>query len=212
ATNLLVTAPTPDGALALPGPNTVSPTRGWSWNQARLDGHSSVVLTGTMRLVRMPPGEALLASAQATAQGLRLPIHDTGGALVIDRTQGPVPTPYPPGMPAVLQSADGHLTVTIPAAAAARHLTLRHTPRPNLGAATPPAVAGYKRGLGIFTLDATDDLIVSSSFRGLPPIVLGIIANDDQVKDHQATQLIGKGANFIGFGAKLTEEAFQQVG
>src|SRR5262249_32042126 len=58
----------------------------------------------------------------------------------------------------------------------------------------------------------TPHAIVSSSFRGLPPIVLGIIANDDQVKDHQATQLIGKGANFIGFGAKLTEEAFQQVG
>ena len=53
--------------------------------------------------------------------------------------------------------------------------------------------------------------VVSSSFRGLPAIMFGIIANDDQVKDHQATQVIGKDANFIGFGAKLTEEAFQHV-
>ncbi len=39
-----------------------------------------------------------------------------------------------------------------------------------------------------------------------------IIADDDQVKDNQATQVIWKGTNFIGFGAKLAEEAFQQVG
>jgi hypothetical protein len=53
--------------------------------------------------------------------------------------------------------------------------------------------------------------VVSSGFRGLPSIVFGVITNDDQVKDDHATQGIGKGANFIGFGAKLTEEAFQEV-
>ena len=42
--------------------------------------------------------------------------------------------------------------------------------------------------------------------------MFGIIADDDQVKDHQATQIIGKGANLIRFGAKLTKEAFQQIG
>jgi len=57
-----------------------------------------------------------------------------------------------------------------------------------------------------------DDLVVSSGFRGLPAIVFGVITNDDQVKDDQATQVIRKAANFIGFGAKLAEEAFQQVG
>ena len=54
--------------------------------------------------------------------------------------------------------------------------------------------------------------VMSSGFRGLPAIVFGVITNDDQVKDDQATQVIGKAANFIGFGAKLAEEAFQQVG
>jgi hypothetical protein len=54
--------------------------------------------------------------------------------------------------------------------------------------------------------------VVSSGFRGLPSIMFGIITNDDQVKDDQATQVVGKGPNFIGFGAKLAEEAFQQVG
>ena len=57
-----------------------------------------------------------------------------------------------------------------------------------------------------------DNPVVSSGFRGLPAIVFGVITNDDQVKDDQATQVIRKAANFIGFGAKLAEEAFQQVG
>ena len=57
--------------------------------------------------------------------------------------------------------------------------------------------------------DKAMEQIVSSGFRGLAPIMFGIITNDDQVKDNQATQIIGKGANFIGFGAKFAEEAFQ---
>jgi hypothetical protein len=55
-------------------------------------------------------------------------------------------------------------------------------------------------------------VVVSSGFRGLPSIMFRIITNDDQVEDDQATKVVGKGANFIGFGAKLAEEAFQQVG
>ena len=55
-------------------------------------------------------------------------------------------------------------------------------------------------------------LVVSSGFRGLTAIMFGIIANDNQVKDDQATELVGKGANLIGFGAKLAKEPFQQIG
>src|SRR5207247_8766270 len=65
-----VMLPAPDGALALPGPSTVSPTQGWHWQPGHLDGQSSVTLTATLRLVRMPSGEALLVHAQATALGL----------------------------------------------------------------------------------------------------------------------------------------------
>src|SRR5262245_3626938 len=37
---LVVTLPTPDGALALPGPNTLGPTQGWQWSVGQLVGHS----------------------------------------------------------------------------------------------------------------------------------------------------------------------------
>src|SRR4051794_39395925 len=49
--------------------------------------------------------------------------------------------------------------------------------------------------------------VVSSSFRGVAPIMFRIIADDNQVKDHQATHVVGKGPDFVRFGAKLTEEA-----
>jgi hypothetical protein len=42
----------------------------------------------------------------------------------------------------------------------------------------------------------------------LSPIAFGVITNNDRVNDDQATQVIGKGANLIGFGAKLTEKPF----
>lgn len=70
ATNLVVTLPTPDGALAQPGPNTINPTAGWRWTVARLDGHATVDLTGSLRLVRAPAGDALVLDALATADGL----------------------------------------------------------------------------------------------------------------------------------------------
>jgi hypothetical protein len=72
--------------------------------------------------------------------------------------------------------------------------------------------SSYYNGVRAETASADAAIVVvSSGFRGLPAIMFGIIANDDQVKDDQATHIIGKGANFIGFGAKLAEEAFQQV-
>jgi len=158
ANDLVITAPTPDGALALPGPNTVTPTRGWRWSQPRLEGNnSSLVLTGTLRLVRNLPGDALILAAQATVRGIATPITVSGGAVVVDRARGPVTVPFTPGAATVLRSSDGRLTLAVPARVAARRLTLRHTPRPTRGVNSPPAIVGYKRGLGAFTLDATDD-------------------------------------------------------
>src|SRR5262245_919638 len=122
ANDLLVTLPTPDEALALPGPNTISPTQGWRWSFARLDGHSSAVLTANLRLVRTPAGEALLLHPQATARGLTSPVHEIAGALVVDRTLGPATTRFTPGTPAVLHSRDGHVSVQFPAHAAPRPL------------------------------------------------------------------------------------------
>jgi hypothetical protein len=53
---------------------------------------------------------------------------------------------------------------------------------------------------------------VSSSLGGSGSVVFGVIPNDDQVKDDEAAEIIGKSPNLIGFGAKLAEEAFQQIG
>lgn len=41
--------------------------------------------------------------------------------------------------------------------------------------------------------------------------MLGVVTDDDQVKDGEAGELIGEGANLIGFGAELAEEALQEV-
>jgi hypothetical protein len=42
--------------------------------------------------------------------------------------------------------------------------------------------------------------------------MFGISADDDQVKNDQATEFIWKGANFVGFAAELATKAFQLVG
>lgn len=120
ANNLVVTAPTPDGALAEAGPITVSPIAGWRWVIGRLAGEASTTVTGTLRLVRMPPGEALTASAEATADLLPAPTHTKGGALVVDRTRGPVDAAFTPGKGAQLRSQDGRVVVDMPAQASER--------------------------------------------------------------------------------------------
>jgi uncharacterized repeat protein (TIGR01451 family) len=155
AENLVVTLPAPDGALALPGPNTLNPVQGWQWNVGHLDGQSSTTLVGTLRLARRPAGDALLLHAQATASGLDLPIQEVSGALVIDRTLGPATVSFIPGVAARLHSADGRVDVQFPARAFARGLTLRHGRTP-LTDALPPAGARFTRGFGAFFLDATD--------------------------------------------------------
>ncbi len=156
AEDLVVTLPTPDGALALNGPVTVNPVQGWQWNVGHLDGQSQLALSATLRVVRMPAGQALLFHAQASALGLDLPIHEDHGALALDRTLGPATVPFTPGTAAVLHSADGRVSVQVPAQAAAQALTLRHGITP-LTDAIPPADARFTRGLGAFFLDATDD-------------------------------------------------------
>ncbi len=88
AIDLLVALPTPDGALALPDPHTIRPKEGWQWSLGRLDGRSSTYVSGQLRLLRRPAGDALLLHAQATARGLDLPIHEVGGALIANRMLG----------------------------------------------------------------------------------------------------------------------------
>ena len=154
AAELVITLPTPEGALALPGPGTLGPTQGWRWDLGQLVGEQHTILTATLRLVRMPPGAALLVHPSARARGVTWPVHAVGGALVIDRARGAATVSFSPGTPAVLRSNDGSVTVQIPARAATQPLTLRHTLIPLPGASAPAARAGFKRSFPPFFLDA----------------------------------------------------------
>ena len=156
ANNVVITLPTPDGALAVPGPNTISPTGGWQWALKSLDGRSSTSVTGSLRMVQRPAGDALLLRATVIAQGLAQPLPGVGGALVVDRTLGPVTSPFTPGSPVTVRSRDGRIQVQVPARAAAQALTLRYGTTPLDGARIPPATANFHRGMGAFFLDATD--------------------------------------------------------
>jgi hypothetical protein len=41
--------------------------------------------------------------------------------------------------------------------------------------------------------------------------MLGVITCDDQMEEHQTRLFVGKGADLIGFGAKLMKKALKQV-
>ncbi|MFL5804112.1 MAG: Calx-beta domain-containing protein, partial [Roseiflexaceae bacterium] len=155
ANELVVTMPTPGAALAEVGPNTLSPTQGWAWRLPRLDAHSSTTLAGSARLVRMPPGEALLFLASATARGLSRPVQERGGAIVADRARGPATATFTPGSRTTLRGADGRITVTIPGQAANRRLTVRQTP--GTGPNGVSSIVTFKRGFAPFTLEVADD-------------------------------------------------------
>lgn len=157
ADHLVVTAPTPDGALAVAGPVTLNPVQGWRWDIAHLDGNASIAVTGQLRLVRSPAGDALVATAQATADGVSIPAQAMGGALTIDRTLGPATTAFTPGSAATLHSSDGRVSVQLPGRASARALTLRHGRTPPTDGRIPPGMINGHPGLGSFFLDATDD-------------------------------------------------------
>ncbi|MFL5802198.1 MAG: hypothetical protein ACJ8CR_10720, partial [Roseiflexaceae bacterium] len=156
AEDLVVALPTPDGALALPGPHTLSPAAGWRWPIGHLDGPASVNVIGQLRLLRRPSGDALLLHAQATARGLDLPIHEIGGALLTNRTLSTATIRFLPGATTRLRSRDRRVQVDLPSRAFGRALNLRHAPTP-LTETVPPAGAGFRRGFGVFFLDATDD-------------------------------------------------------
>src|SRR5262245_21385813 len=143
ANEVVISIPTPDGTLALPGPHTISPTQGWRMSLARLDGRTSAMLTGALRVVSMPRSQALLLRVAATAREATRPVRETAGAVVVDRSLDAATTRFTPGASAVLRSRDGRVSVRIPAQAAARPLTLRHSQSPRAGAAQPPGVVGF---------------------------------------------------------------------
>jgi uncharacterized repeat protein (TIGR01451 family) len=153
--NLAVTMPTPDGALPLPGPGAGTPASGWRWDLGHLDASSSTSLSGALRVLRMPQGQALLLHPAASARDVSWPVQTVGGAVVEDRSAGPATARFRPGQRARLRSHDGRVTLDFPAHAADRALTLRAAATPLHGIA-PPRRGRHHAAQPLF-LDATDD-------------------------------------------------------
>ncbi len=163
ANDLIVTLPVPTGATV---PTNAAQTE-WRWQLDMLPGGAQHTLTTTLQLITMPPGGALLAHPQVTAQGLDQPVQAIGGVLVSSdstaNTSELGTTLFSPGTPAELYSRDGQVQVTVPADAFSRELRLNHvSPTEKLaekgesGTVLPPEQAGFRRGLGTFLLEAYD--------------------------------------------------------
>jgi RHS repeat-associated protein len=163
ATNLVVSMPIPQGAVALAGPGLMAADQGWSWSQPNLDAHNSATFTASLRVTSMPPGEALVVRPQATAKGLAIPVSAVGGALVSSHAPTIKNADFTPGSDAQLTSDDNHVSVKMDAKAHTDKLKLRHAPLAAIkdelkakGKSIPPATSGFRKGLGTFYLDATD--------------------------------------------------------
>jgi hypothetical protein len=156
AKDVVVSVPTPDGALALTGPTIGTPVTGWQWNVGALAAHGSLALTATLSLQSMPSGKALLFHAQASADGLSAPIHEDRGALVYDATLGSSSATFTPGATTVLTSTDGAITLVAPGAAASVPLTLTISTTPLSSTAQLSTTANFQQGFGSFFLDATN--------------------------------------------------------
>src|SRR5512145_2083371 len=153
-------------AVTLPIPAEVSaadaPDSSWRWHLPTLAAQASTVLTTSFQLSRMPQGQALLLTPQATARELAQPVAITSGAPVQAAADTAATTTFVPGAPTTLQSADRQVTVQLPPGLATQRLAIRHAPqpaRPALARApvAPVASPGFRRGLGAFELTASDD-------------------------------------------------------
>ncbi len=148
ADDLVLTLPVPDGARALTNGKPTPQLRSWSWNLGTLPGQQSVSVTATLQLTRMPQGEALLLTPEATARGLAAPVRAEGGALVDERVPQALPqgdggdsvapattiatpaedppTPFLPSKPVVLRSPRGRVAISVPGDASKQPLQLRY--------------------------------------------------------------------------------------
>jgi RHS repeat-associated protein/uncharacterized repeat protein (TIGR01451 family) len=165
ANNVLVTIPRPDGTLGLHIPVTPktgasqTSTDNWTWQLPSLaGGGGSANFVATARLIQRPRGDAILADAHVTADGLSIPIAARGGALYLSPDRRPATARFVPGIPVTLQSLDGRTRVQVPANAYSQTLTLQHTYQQTPGRPAPPEVAGRKKGLGTFYLNAKNAL------------------------------------------------------
>jgi RHS repeat-associated protein len=163
ANNIVVSVSRPDSILSL-GAFQMTPetavaqskfdTDNWTWQLPTLSGNGgSVTFVATAQLIQPPDGDAILVNARVTANGLSVPVIGTGGALYLSSNRGPASMLYVPGIPVTLQSLDGRIQVDVPANAYTQTLTLQHTIP---GRDVPTDLAGRKKGLGTFRLNAND--------------------------------------------------------
>ena len=163
ASNVVVTIPTPDGAQPEPGDGVISAAKGWKWTVSRVAALSETVFRGSVRLLRLPKGDALLFRPEVTAAELAQPVAIYGGALVWDRAKGSSRSAFAPGQAAKLQGENGRLNVAFPGNAAKKALDLQYrtleVARDDLVAKkrpVPAAIANFKRAFAPVVLDAVD--------------------------------------------------------
>jgi hypothetical protein len=107
AEDLVVALPTPDGALALPSPYTLSPTTGWRWPIGHLDGLGSMDVIGQLRLLHRPPAMRCCCTPRPRRAGSTCPstrsaapssptAHSTGHHALHARRHRAAAQPRPP--------------------------------------------------------------------------------------------------------------------
>ncbi|HEY0071713.1 MAG TPA: hypothetical protein VGE04_17240, partial [Chloroflexia bacterium] len=156
ATNVTITLPLPAGTIPrLPNAAYNSSLSSWQWTQSSMAANSGITVTASAILNQAPTSRALVVRASAIAAGLQVPAAKTGGALLAQLHAVPATVAFTPGSPAVLNSPDGRIQVTVPSDAASQALTFQFSYTPDIGAIIPPAVPAFKRGFSTFYLKAT---------------------------------------------------------
>ena len=163
ATDVVVTLPAPAESVPVPAPAYQPAQRHWQWTLPHLAAFESHSMTAQVRVVRLPDGAALVATAAAI--GTNSPRQTvTGGALVAARPpDGRGATArFVPGQRAVLDRSNERIKVTMSGGAARQPLSLRartvlerRLERPTLGHI--PALNHGRQGIATYFLDATTD-------------------------------------------------------
>jgi RHS repeat-associated protein len=127
------------------------------WQLGSLPGQQVVELALSFSVDRMPQGEAVLLSPTLVASNLATPVTITRGAVVLAQPDQPAVIEAPRGRAAMLVSADGRVTVRLPAAAADQNLRVTHQylRARGHGRPLPPSEGIFgRRSLAAFFLDA----------------------------------------------------------
>ena len=124
--------PLPAGSNLVPlaNPALQSENAGWLWSLGHIDGQGTKVVTASIQVGALPPGEALVLRPSIIARDMPQPVQTVGGAIVI-------PTPstleavtttaaFQPGRPMTFRSKDSTVAVTMQDRTATKQLRVHY--------------------------------------------------------------------------------------